>query len=238
MCHCGCPHSLAGCLREHKTCRHAVRMGNLAIREMSEGGPGAAQATLTAYYASFPAARRKQLSVDSAPSRGPAGAAVKIAVFSDFQCPYCGMVAPMLEQLVDKFKGKVAVHYMHFPLPGHPRAEAAALASEFAREKGKFWEMHDLIFKNAFMLEDEDLAQYAKEIGLDGAALKKAVTEGRYRDRVLAQKTQGENLGVHGTPAIFVNGRPLTLRPTGENLIHAVEDELEYQSNGQAWAKD
>lgn len=238
VCYCGCPHSLAGCLREHRGCQHAVRMGDLAARAIGEAGPGVAQAVLTSYYAGFPQGKRKTIALDGLPTRGPADAKVHLAVFSDFQCPHCAQTAKVLERIAERFKGKVAIHYLHYPLGGHTQAEKAAQVTELARERGKFWEMHDIIFKNQLMLENEDLLQYAKEVGLDSAQVTKALAEGKYLDRVRAQKAVGDTLGIQATPTLYLNGRQLLLPPNRENLIQAIEDELEYTGNGYSWTKD
>ena len=79
--------------------------------------------------------------------RGGEGASVKIVEFSDFECPYCRSVVPIIEGLLEKYGDKISLEYRHFPLSFHASAQKAAEASECAREQGKFWEMHDLIFE-------------------------------------------------------------------------------------------
>jgi len=80
------------------------------------------------------------------PVRGSPQAPVTVAVFSDFQCPFCGRVEPTLKQVADTYGDKVRFVWKHQPLPMHPNAMPAAIASEAARAQGKFWEMHDKLF--------------------------------------------------------------------------------------------
>lgn len=81
--------------------------------------------------------------------KGKKDSKVVLVEYSDFQCPACAAYFPMVEQVMDEYKDKVAFVYRHFPLISiHPYAEPMARASEAAGKQGKFWEMYQLIFKN------------------------------------------------------------------------------------------
>jgi protein-disulfide isomerase len=142
------------------------------------------------------------------------------------------------ELLAGKYAGKVRLYYRHFPLPQHPRAMVAAQAAEYAREKGKFWELAELMFKNQEQLEDENLGKLARQAGLDPAAMLAAVADGTYSTHVIADRTHGEALGIRGTPTLFINGRPFFLRPSRENIERTLDDELDWIQNGGQWSAD
>ena len=82
------------------------------------------------------------------PSPGGASASVEIIEFSDFQCPYCQSVAPVLKQLMAKYGDRVKLVWKDFPLPNHPDARPAAEAALCANDQGKFWAYHDKLFDN------------------------------------------------------------------------------------------
>ncbi len=96
------------------------------------------------------------------------------------------------------------------PLSFHKNAPAAHAAAEAARMQNKFWQMHDLIFKNQRNLSVETFEKYAKEIGLDMARYKKDLGSKKLKDRIAADVAQARELGATGTPAFFVNGRFLS----------------------------
>ncbi len=230
FCYCGCPHTLGGCLKEHAACKHSPRMTAVAAI-LAEAGSRAFEiiTTLGKYHRSFRPSDRKKIDVTSAPCRGNADAPVTLVEFADFECPSCGAAHPILEGYLAKAQGKVRLCFKNYPLPAHPNATWAAYAAELAHEKGKFWEMHDVLFEHQEALRLVHLKDYAKKLGLDAEELEKAITTDRHAARVNSQKEEGRAAGVESTPSIFVNGRPLSLPLSATLLAHAVEDELEWQ---------
>lgn len=233
----GCPTPLSECLKQPQYQRHALRMLALATRQAAAGAKNVEIATsLNNYYASFAPSERKPVSVDAQMCRGPADAKVTVAEFSDFECPYCGMARPLLEGLVTE-GGPVRLCFKPFPLEKvHPHALAAAEAGYFARAQGKFWELHDLMFSHQEALELADLKRYAADAELDPGQLERAVEGRAFAPLIEASQEEGHRAGVHGTPTLFLNGRKFDLPLTQENLVQAIDDELEWQSNGGKWA--
>ena len=90
----------------------------------------------------------KKVEVGNAPTRGPKNAPITVVLFSDFQCPFCGRVEPSIVELEKAYPGKVRVAWKNFPLSFHNNAKPAAEAALAAHEQGKFWQMHDILFKN------------------------------------------------------------------------------------------
>lgn len=150
---------------------------------------------------------RAKIEGTDAASWGPADAKVTIVEFSDFQCPYCTRAAQAVDQLKEQYKGKsVRVIFRHFPLSFHKDAHLTAQASLAAKDQGKFWEFHDLVFKNQQALARPDLEKYAQEAGLDMAKFKAALDSGKYKAAVDADMALGGQVYVQGTPTMFING--------------------------------
>ena len=140
------------------------------------------------------------------PTRGPKDAPVTIVEFSDFECPYCGAAHDTVEQVMSSYAGKVRLVYRQFPLSFHPHAAKAAEASLCAADQGKFWEYHDVLFKNQKKLDPTDLKAYAGEVGLDGQKFGQCLESGDKKKAVDADQQAGLAAGVGGTPAFFING--------------------------------
>ena len=171
-----------------------------------------------------------RLSVDpgSGPARGESGAPVTIVEWSDFECPYCKRFLPTLEQLLEEYPTEVRLVFRHFPLHAiHPNAQAAAEAAVCAQDQGAFWELHDLMFEEQDTLAVDDLKDKAERAGLDAETFAACMEAEDTPDRVEADRRAGIEVGVNGTPALFVNGRPLAGAVAYEDLAGVVDDELE-----------
>ena len=164
----------------------------------------------------------------SGPSRGPENAPVTIVEFSDFQCPYCGREYPVVERVMKEYDGKVRLVFRHFPLEFHPFAQKAAEAGACAADQGgeKFWKLHDRMFTNQQKLAVDDLKGYAKELGLDSSRFEKCLDSGEKRALVEADEKAGQEAGVSGTPAFFVNGVFINGAVPYEQFKDAVDREL------------
>jgi len=160
------------------------------------------------------------------PSRGPDNATVTIVEFSDFQCPYCGRVYPTVEKLMKDYDGKVRLVFRHFPLSFHPQAEKAAEAAACAQDQGKFWQMHDKMFTNQQKLAVDDLKSFAKDLGLDQGKFDKCLDSGEKAAMVSADEKDGEQAGVSGTPAFFINGIFINGAVPYEQFKETVDREL------------
>ncbi|MBI5067839.1 MAG: thioredoxin domain-containing protein [Deltaproteobacteria bacterium] len=240
FCYCGCPHTLAQCLSTHRECKHAPRMAGLAAR-LAGSGMQAREIlrALAGYYGSFEKGRRARLDLSgSGPPRGDDKAPVALVEFSDFTCPYCQALKPVLDDLVKRNPGRVKLHYKPFPIMGHARAMEAALASEWARQAGLFWPMYDALFARPHELQDEDLADRAREIGGDATALRAALQSQGHRARITASQVEARAAGVTGTPTLFFNGRRYTLTDFSTAALQfTLEDEEEWARSG-GWARD
>jgi protein-disulfide isomerase len=140
---------------------------------------------------------------------GPDDALVTIVVWSDFQCPFCARLAPVLAHLREKYPSDVRIVYRHLAMSFHRSAAGAAEAGVAAAEQGKFWAFHDQLFADSGHLERADLERFARAAGLDMPAFRAALDEHRYHDAVIAEAAAAEAIGVDGTPTMFVNGTPI-----------------------------
>jgi protein-disulfide isomerase len=172
------------------------------------------------------------LPVLNSPVKGPVDAPVTLTVFSDFQCPYCSRLVPFFDEVLTKNPGKVRVVFKQFPLRMHNMAQPAALASLAAREQGKFWPMHDLLFANVSQLSEEKIRALAKETGLDMARFDKDRNAQKLLDEVQRDLGLGQRAGVQGTPTLFLNGKLLRERTTAG--IQALIDREAGRANGAA----
>jgi protein-disulfide isomerase len=144
--------------------------------------------------------------------RGNQNAGLLLIEYADFECPYCAMAAPYVQHVFDRFGDRIAEDFRPFPLTEiHPHALHAAQAAEAAGLQGKFWQMHDMLFKNQRKLEDADLTEYARDIGLDLQRFERDFSSARVLDAIKGSVQQGINDGVNGTPSFFLNGTPLEL---------------------------
>lgn len=148
--------------------------------------------------------------IDGAPARGEARAPVTIALFSDFECPYCVRAEATLRTLEAAYPGKVKVAFKHRPLPMHDHARVAAKASLAAEMQGKFWEYHDVLLAHRDALDRASLEGYAATVGLDKQRFARDLDDPRLEARVSADEAQAAKLKVEGTPTAFVNGRRIT----------------------------
>jgi protein-disulfide isomerase len=148
------------------------------------------------------------------PVLGPADAPVTVAVFSDFQCPYCAKSAPIAEHLIARFPDKVRVVFRDFPLLSiHKEAALAAEAGSCANAQGKFWPLHDLMFANQQQLGKERMLALAQQSGLDAKTFASCLDSKRFSAEWRSDQAEGEALGVTGTPTWFVNGRKVGAVP-------------------------
>lgn len=160
------------------------------------------------------------------PAQGPESAPVTIVEFSDFQCPYCVKAEPTVKEVVAAYPGKVRLVYRDYPLPGHPLAPKAAEAAHCAGDQGKYWQMHDRLFAAGGKLEVESLKGYAKEVGLDAAKFDACLDSGEKASVVAFHKKAGDEAGVNGTPAFFINGRLISGAQPVEAFKQAIDAEL------------
>jgi protein-disulfide isomerase len=162
------------------------------------------------------------------PSQGPADAPVTIIEFSDYQCPFCKRAEPTVEQIVARYPEQVRLVYRDYPLDSiHPLARGAAEAANCAADQGKFWEYHKLLFQSSPKLDKDTLHQLAEKAGLDLAAFDACVAEKRHDAEIDKDVKAGQEAGVSGTPAFYVNGIPLSGARSFDEFAELIQKELD-----------
>jgi protein-disulfide isomerase len=163
----------------------------------------------------IPVMAEAEASAAAGVSAGPEDAVVTLVEFADFQCPACARFYSFSGRLIKQNYvdggGSVRWVFYDFPLDQHPHAVPAAQAARCAREQGRFWPMHDLLFARQAQWSPKDDARgefedYAKELGLDRGEYRACMREGRHLEQIFASAKYGAQLGVNSTPTIFVNG--------------------------------
>ncbi|MEZ0256438.1 MAG: thioredoxin domain-containing protein [Chthoniobacter sp.] len=167
---------------------------------------------------------------------GSAQAPVQVVVFSDFECGFCRQLTTVLHRVQAEFAPDVAIVYRHFPLEGHPRALPAAIAAECAAEQGAFWPYHDKLFAGEGDLTDARFLELAVSLGLDLQRFTACLQSAPPRQVVEANFREAMELGLPGTPCVFINGRRFQGALTYENLVKRIK-EVVPKSSASAVAK-
>jgi protein-disulfide isomerase len=165
------------------------------------------------------------ISTDDDPSRGDKTAPVTVVVFTDYQCPSCAAVHPVLDETLKNYGNRVRLVVRDFPLEMHAQARKAAEAANAAYAQGKYFEYIAVLFKNQSALDVDSLKRYATEVGLDRAKFDAALDSGQYAAEVSNDIADGEAYGVQATPTIFINGVQL-MNLTPEGLRAALDRAL------------
>jgi len=155
----------------------------------------------------FRAPRVPRFDLARAPAKGKEGARVTVVEFVDYECPHCLHAQSVLQQLVDAYPNEVRVYFKHFPLSGNTHARQAAESAVAAHQQGKFWPFNDQLWLASHSLTPAAIEKAAKTVGLDVALWRKAAASDAVKARVEADKAEGRERGITGTPAIYLNGR-------------------------------
>lgn len=233
FCGCGSPHSLGQCVQSHPECRHSRRLAQIAAVEAGRGVTGPEIGVELARYDQGFRDTRQSFKVDERQCRGKGP--VTLVEFSDFECPHCAVLRPILEKFAADNASKVRLCWMSFPLTQHPNSMPAAQAALFARDKGKLWAVHDAIFENQARLSPDVIQDILVKAGISAADWRKALGEKTYKEQAESQRAAGVAAGVDSTPTVFVNGRKLELIPSAEILGITVDDELDWQKTRGTW---
>lgn len=210
-CSCQCGMKTAECIMKDSNCSYSRALAKIAIQGVKEGKT---LLEISKLMDASPKAHRPKLLEDpivipvaGAPVKGPADAKITLVEFSDFECPYCSAAVKEVDAIMAAYPKDVKLIYKQFPLSMHPHAEISAEASLAAREQGKFWEMYELLFKNARSLSRNNILAMAKELGLDMEKFQAALDSGKFKKEVQKDIADGEDANVYGTPAFYINGK-------------------------------
>jgi protein-disulfide isomerase len=163
--------------------------------------------------------------------RGPKTAPIVLEIYGDFQCPSCATTTAAIDELQNEYPGKIRVIFHEFPLAMHKHAFEAAKAAEAAGLQGRFWEMHDALYKYQNIWGESTNADfffdsYAGLIGLDLDRFRRDRRSSDVQEKVMEDGNSGSLRGVKNTPTIFINGVQAKAAFSKEKLQEAIDSAL------------
>ncbi|MBX0301416.1 DsbA family protein [Cryobacterium sp. 1639] len=156
---------------------------------------------------------------------------VTLVEFLDFECEVCGAVYPYIEQAREDYAGRVTFATRYFPIPGHRNSQTSAVAVEAAAQQDEFEAMYNKMFQTQASWGESQESKadlfrtYAEELGLDMAQYDADVADRATVERVQSDFDAGRELGVEGTPTIFVNDEKILLE-NPEDITAALDAAL------------
>ena len=147
-------------------------------------------------------------------TQGEKSAKVVVLEYGDFQCPACGAYETIVKQLQTEYAGKILFVFRNFPLYQiHPNAEISAQAAEAAGLQGKYWEMHDLLYKNQAQWSNaarSDIVAkhfdgYAQSIGIDIDKFHTDINSDVVKNKIKKDAQSGNDAKINHTPTFFIN---------------------------------
>ena len=166
----------------------------------------------------------QKIDIVGAPVRGKVDAPVTLVLFSDFECPWCGKLEPVLAELLAKNPDKLRIVFKHMPLSMHPFAEPSALAAIAAQKQGKFWEMHDALFQTINWTPNT-IDEAAVQIGLNMDKFRTDLVSPEVQAQLAKDQRDAQAADVNATPSIFINSKPAKER-TLQNLQKMINEAL------------
>lgn len=161
---------------------------------------------------------------------GSADAPVVLQDFSDFYCSHCRDFAldrapKLVQDYVDK--GLLRIEFKHFPL--REQSYGAHIAAECAAGQDKFWEYHDLLYKNqqGSELSATQLKKYAADLGLDTATFDSCLDTKQGKAQVDADSREGQAKQINSTPTFFINGERIVGAAAIEQFKAVIDRKLQ-----------
>ena len=175
-----------------------------------------------------------EVNMEGIKALGDPNAPVVMVEYSDFECPYCQRhyvetFSEIKEQYIDT--GKVYYVFKHYPLGFHKQAIPAALAAECANEQGRFWEYHDVLYKNGVQGGEAAYKTYAKEMDLKVSVFNDCLDKKKYSEVVQVEFEEGKKLGIKGTPGFIINGQIVSGAQPFSIFASIIEDKLAPQKD-------
>ena len=154
-------------------------------------------------------------------------ASVTLMQFGEYENEDCAKANEIVKQLLDEFDGKIRFNFRHFPLTRiHQRSMKASESAVGAAQQGKFWEMHNVLFRNRRQLGTVSLKLHSKEAGVVNKKFLDDLVNGKYGWQIQDDMREGLDRGVKDLPAFFINDEPVKGKPTFANLSTAIKTAL------------
>jgi protein-disulfide isomerase len=234
-CTCGCDMKLAECRMVDPKCSYSASLAQVMLTAIKEGKSDeeAIAAAKASQFGHAPEPGKVlddpiSIPVAGSPVTGPADAPITLVEFSDFQCPYCAVATPAIEEALRAYPKQVKLIFKEFPLDMHPQAPLAASAALAAFKQHKFWEMHDLLFANSTHLSRTNMIAFASQLGLDVQRFESDLSSTEIHETVVRDMQDGDKAGVEGTPTLFVNGQKYNGPISVQALKTVLEAEIQH----------
>jgi len=231
------PVSIAQCVTESRACGACLPAAKFLVERVRRGD-ARAQAE-AAFRARFSPETVKSIDLKGSPSKGATSPVVTLVEWADFECPFCGVAAPLLKAVVERYPNEVQLVFKNYPLSAHEHSEGAARASVAAFHQGKFWQLNQAMFESQKVgLDDTTLLKLARDQGLDIKAFEADRSSEATADAVARDRKQADELGLEGTPMIYINGRHFSLDhfDLRQDLQPWIELEIALNSSGRPGA--
>ena len=158
---------------------------------------------------------------------GDEDAPVTLVEFGDYESEACAKANEVVKQLLEKYEGRIRFQFRHFPQTKiHQRSLKASESAVAAAQDGKFWEMHNILFRNRRQLGTVSLKLHSREAGISNKKFLEDLVNGKYGWQVQDDLKEGIDRGIKEVPAFFINDEPFKGKPNFENLSEAISNAL------------
>jgi len=225
-CYAGCPDTIHQCLLDEPDNKAVQRLANFVIRRAkARRNVAEIKTDIKERAVSLYPPKTHKINIEGKQVSGDKNAKITVVSFADGECPYCRIASPALRKISQEHKGLIAYYFKQFPIKSHKHGLECARAMVAAELQNKFWELHDIVYRNYDHLAEAELRTYATKAGLD---LKKYDADLKSRavlDIIRKDKSEGVALNIVGTPGIFINGKFYKGIKTYEELLDILEEE-------------
>lgn len=157
-------------------------------------------------------------------SIGTSSPVITIVYFADFACPLCKNAFNKIREISLVHKDKIQIIYRDFPI--HDESIDLAMGARCAGEQGLFWPMHDKLFQNQGVAAKEEISALAKQVGVDSKKYESCITAQKFLPQIQKDYSDGETLGIAGTPTWFINGAMVSGDIPSDNLNKIIQELL------------
>lgn len=227
-CYGKCQASILECLRREPPSPSATRLARGVLQLMAGG---ADHDRLVEWLA-----KRKAMAypeetfhfrLDGLQPFGKTDAPVVVVQFSDFHCPFCSKVTPIVQKVVSESNGRARLYLKQFPIKGQAISITAAKACVASDRLGKFWPYCSSLFEQSRELSEELVLDLAERAGMDRQQFQAELKSEAVLDRVADEKMEGLRARIDGLPTFFINGKRMLLEATAELLAERLEEEAD-----------
>ncbi len=232
------PVNVAQCVTESRACATCLPAAKFLVERVRRGDSrGQAE---QAFKTRFSPEAVKSIDLSGSPVKGASSPVVTLVEWADYECPFCAAVAPVLKEVAERYPEQVQLVFKHYPLSAHEHAEGAARAAVAAHRQGKFWALSQALFEGQKEgLDETKLQKLARDAGLDMKGFDADRASEATADSVARDRKQADELGLEGTPMIYINGRHFGLDhfDIRQDLVPWIELEIALNSAAAPQAK-